>query len=279
MKKFITILLSVLLLSIGSIVPSYAQETVTVDIPISTNTPSTVEITGDSNLPEQTTFEVENEYLCKLTFDKIGNYYYKIREIPKEDNYIYDTRVYNVEILVVNEDGLKTYISISVEGSETKEEKVAFANIEKDNRVPILITKISDDDNPLEGARLILINDADSAEIEKWETTKESKEFLLNDGSYTIHEEVAPKGYDKVDDFSFTITEGKISLTESDNVKLEDNNIIIKDPKTIVPPTPEPKPTKTGDDTHLLLYVISLIGSIALITIILVRRRKHAKNQ
>ena len=80
--------------------------------------------------------------------------------------------------------------------------------------------------------------------------------------------------------FSFTITDGKISLTESDNVKLEENNIIIKDPKTIVPPTPKPEPTstKTGDDTHLLLYVISLIGSIALITVILVRRRKNAKN-
>ena len=278
MKKFITILLSVLLLSIGLIVPSYAQETVSVDIPITTNTPSTVEITGDSNLPEQTTFEVTNEYLCKLTFDKIGTYKYQIKEIPKEDNYIYDTRVYNVEVLVVNEDGLKTYISISVEGSETKEEKVAFANVEKDNRVPILVTKVSDEDEPLEGARLVLINDADSAEIEKWETTKDSKEFLLNDGSYTIHEELAPNGFDKVEDFSFTITEGKISLTENDNVKLEENNIIIKDPKIVVPPTPEPKPTKTGDDTHLLLYVISLIGSIALITVILVRRRKNGKN-
>lgn len=275
MKKFLSLLMSICILSIGLIVPSYAEDLVSADVSIVVNTPSTIEITGDSNLPEQTTIEVEDTYICKLTFDRIGTYKYKIKEIPKDnEDIIYDTTVYDVEVLVINEDGLKAYVSIYVEGETTKKEAAGFNNTIKDKTTELSITKVDENGDPLEGAYLVLIDKETSTEIEKWKSTKEAKEFILNEGIYILHEESAPNGYLKVDNFDFTVEEGNIILTETDNVTLNDNNIIVEDPKVIVPE----KPTKTGDGSNLLIYIISLISSIVLIGIILIRRRKHAKD-
>ena len=285
MKKILTILLSVLILSIGMVIPSYAEGSVSVDIPITSTTPSTIEITGESNLPDPATFNIQDKYTCTLTFSEIGTYNYQIKQVSAEsEDVILDTTVYNVEVLVVKEDGLKAYVSIYPEGETAKVESVDFNNTVKEpepepepepNTTKVLIKKVSDQNKPLKDAELVLLNSEDSSEVEKWTTTEEAYTLELLDGSYTIHEEVAPKGYEAVEDFDFTIEEGQINLTESDNVTLSENVITITDPSEVVPPV---KKVKTGDTTRVLIYVISLGLAVILLAFVLIRRKKNAKN-
>ena len=280
MKKILTILLSVLILSIGMVIPSYAEGSVSVDIPITATTPSTIEITGESNLPDPATFNIEDKYTCTLTFSEMGTYNYQIKQVSAAEDVILDTTVYNVEVLVVKEDGLKAYVSIYPDGETAKVESVDFNNTVKEpepepNTTEVLIKKVSEKNEPLKDAELVLLNSEDSSEVEKWTTTEEAYTLELLDGSYTIHEETAPKGFVAVEDFDFTIEEGQINLTESDNVTLSENVITITDPSETVPPA---KKVKTGDTTRVLLYVISLGLAVILLAYILIRRKKNAKN-
>ena len=243
---------------------------------------STVEITGASNLPAETSVDVNTDYNFTLKFYKIGQYNYKIKQVETADNIIYDTTIYDVEVLIVNEDGLKPYVSIYKENSTTKEELVAFFNTIPVVNTDLLIYKVSEDDEALSGAELVLINNDESTEIEQWESTDTAKEISLVDGSYTIHEDVAPDGYDVVDDITFTITEGVIELEDTEYASLSENTITIVDPSVVEEEEEEEiieeeTPIKTGDDTNLIFYIIGLVASIVLLTFIYIRR-KHAKN-
>ncbi|MBO4218469.1 MAG: hypothetical protein J5887_03065, partial [Erysipelotrichaceae bacterium] len=79
----------------------------------------------------------------------------------------------------------------------------------------IPVIKVDEDGEPVENAKLQIF-DAEGEKLAEWITTTEQKVLNLTAGTYTLHEETAPTGYDKAEDIEFTVTmEGKINDDET----------------------------------------------------------------
>ena len=95
----------------------------------------------------------------------------------------------------------------------------------------ISITKTDEEGKPLPGADLILYRGSGESEdeiIDRWTSTKEAHILNLTPGSYTLQEITPPAGYIPYTVF-FTVTEDYEIETQSDNLSVNGNKILMED--------------------------------------------------
>ena len=94
MKKLFSIGVSIIFILTSLVVPVFAETSVTGEIIVNVSQPTTVELTGTSNLPSQTKVEVENTYTFTMEYYDVGLYRYQI--ICQELGIVYNADVYVV---------------------------------------------------------------------------------------------------------------------------------------------------------------------------------------
>ena len=156
----------------------------------------------------------------------VGNYY--VKEIEAPEGYALSKEIKNINF------------------KETTDFKL---NVE-DDYTKVKIEKIDEKGNYLSGAELQIV-DSQGNVVEKWISKKEAHEInkkLKAGETYTLQEVVAPNGYEKIQDITFTVSEdGSI-----DTIRATDKKI-----KAILP--------KTGDWMTLYVAVLVLaVGGIVL---------------
>ncbi|PAU70015.1 Cna protein B-type domain-containing protein [Bifidobacterium italicum] len=104
--------------------------------------------------------------------------------------------------------------------------------------LPVQFRKVDADGKDLAGARLSVtdaqgnpIKDADGNEVAAWASDGTTKSMFLPAGTYRFREETAPNGYQKVEDFTFSVTNtGKTTLGQTiDGVAALNNGYVITD--------------------------------------------------
>jgi hypothetical protein len=94
-----------------------------------------------------------------------------------------------------------------------------------------ILRKLGEDEEKTEGGKYIEIGDESYEVVEEWKSSKEEThvvEGLLTGTEYTLHETVAPHGYDVTTDTTFTIDEyGKITSTGSITYDENDNPVML----------------------------------------------------
>jgi len=78
--------------------------------------------------------------------------------------------------------------------------------------VSVIIDKVDENGNPLEGATLQILDQAGNV-VEEWISDGNSHKTMLPEGDYILHEKSAPQGYIKAEDKPFTI---KVEVNELD---------------------------------------------------------------
>ena len=129
----------------------------------------------------------------------------------------------------------------------------------KDDVTKVKISKTDISGKELPGAKLTIL-DKDGKTVESW-TSEEKPHYIemLPIGEYTLREESAPDGYLVAEDVKFTVKDtGEIQkVVMKDEVKPEETPTP-KTPSTQVTDTP-----KTGDDTHMLIWILLAIAGMA----------------
>ena len=165
-------------------------------------------------------------------------------------------------------DGFVTAESITF----TVEDTVEAQKIEmKDDVTKVEISKTDISGKELPGAKLTIL-DKDGKTVESW-TSEEKPHYIemLPIGEYTLREESAPNGYLIAEDVKFTVEDtGEIQkVVMKDEVKLEETSTP-ETPSTQVTDTP-----KTGDDTHMLLWILLAVAGMAgVVSAVWVARKK-----
>ena len=137
--------------------------------------------------------------LSDLGGSKQKVYTYSISEAEGSDkSIIYDKKVYTVTVTVTYDDGKMT-AAASKERADIK-----FVN----DYTKVQVSKIDKSTKKeLAGAKLCIF-DKDGKTVEKWTSGKEPHMIeRLNPGTYTLHEELAPDGYEAAEDLKFTVKE------------------------------------------------------------------------
>ena len=153
-------------------------------------------------------------------------------------------------------DGYVTAESITFTVEDTaKSQKIEM----KDDVTKVEISKTDISGKELPGAKLTIL-DKDGKTVESW-TSEEKPHYIemLPIGEYTLREESAPDGYLVAEDVKFTVKDtGEIQkVVMKDEVKPEETPTP-KTPSTQVTDTP-----KTGDDTHILIWILLAIAGMA----------------
>ena len=129
----------------------------------------------------------------------------------------------------------------------------------KDDVTKVEISKTDISGKELPGAKLTIL-DKDGKTVESW-TSEEKPHYIemLPIGEYTLREESAPEGYLVAEDVKFTVEDtGEIQkVVMKDEVKPEETSAP-ETPSTQVTDTP-----KTGDDTHMLLWILLAVAGMA----------------
>ncbi len=142
----------------------------------------------------------------------------------------------------------------------------------EDAKTQIKVSKVDvADGKELEGAKIQIL-DSKGNVVEEWTSTKEAHvvEGLKTGETYTLHETVAPEGYEITADATFTIDkDGKVTSTgtiSKDGILLvEDAKKAGPTPTQTVTPTPARTP-KTGDDSPIGNLMWMLLLAMAGIT-------------
>ena len=153
-------------------------------------------------------------------------------------------------------DGYVTAESITFTVEDTaKSQKIEM----KDDVTKVEISKTDISGKELPGAKLTIL-DKDGKTVESW-TSEEKPHYIemLPIGEYTLREESAPDGYLVSEDVKFTVKDtGEIQkVVMKDEVKPEETSTP-ETPSTQVTDTP-----KTGDDTHMLIWILLAIAGMA----------------
>lgn len=133
-KKYCIVLVSLLLLIMAMPLQAFAMESVTAEIPFFVaNISGTVVIESidDAPLPEVTEFENVSNGTFEICYTEPNDYYYKLYQIPgSQYEVIYDEKVYSVIVSIfVDENGeLYPVITVSIDGSDHKPDKIVFMN-------------------------------------------------------------------------------------------------------------------------------------------------------
>ena len=141
----------------------------------------------------------------------------------------------------------------------------------KDDVTKVEISKTDISGKELPGAKLTIL-DKDGKTVESW-TSEEKPHYIemLPIGEYTLREESAPEGYLVAEDVKFTVEDtGEIQkVVMKDEVKPEETSAP-ETPSTQVTDTP-----KTGDDTHMLLWILlAVVGMAGVVSAVWVARKK-----
>ena len=153
-------------------------------------------------------------------------------------------------------DGYVTAESITFTVEDTaKSQKIEM----KDDVTKVEIYKTDISGKELPGAKLTIL-DKDGKTVENW-TSEEKPHYIemLPIGEYTLREESAPDGYLVAEDVKFTVED----TGEIQKVVMKDE---VKPEETPTPETPSTQVTdtpKTGDDTHMLIWILLAIAGMA----------------
>ena len=153
-------------------------------------------------------------------------------------------------------DGYVTAESITFTVEDTaKSQKIEM----KDDVTKVEISKTDISGKELPGAKLTIL-DKDGKTVESW-TSEEKPHYIemLPIGEYTLREESAPDGYLVAEDVKFTV----MDTGEIQKVVMKDE---VKPEETPTPETPSTQVTdtpKTGDDTHMLIWILLAIAGMA----------------
>ena len=165
-------------------------------------------------------------------------------------------------------DGFVTAESITFTVEDTAEaQKIEM----KDDVTKVEISKTDISGKELPGAKLTIL-DKDGKTVESW-TSEEKPHYIemLPIGEYTLREESAPEGYLVAEDVKFTVEDTR----EIQKVVMKDE---VKPEETPTPETPSTQVTdtpKTGDDTHMLLWILLAVAGMAgIVSAVWVARKK-----
>lgn len=203
-----------------------------------------------------------------VKFENVTYGTYRLVEIKAPHGFLTDKQVRTVTV-----DGTKTVIDLG----EWENTPI---------RYKVEITKVNEEGDRLSGAGIVL-SDTAGQEVDKWTSSAEIKELSLREGTYVFHEQEAPSGYKPVTDIMFTVDDkGNIRVAKDTDTAyrsiVEGNRLTVIDEKekNVVPPKTDHTPKqergsiKTGDETHLWLW-ITLMGavSIAGAAVLYIRRK------
>ena len=198
-------------------------------------------------------------------------YTYSISEVEGSDkSIIYDKKVYTVTVTVRYEDGKMT-ASASKERADIKfvndYTKVQVSKIDK-------LTK-----KELAGAKLCIF-DKDGKTVQKWTSGKEPHMIeRLQPGTYTLHEILAPNGYETAKDVKFTVRETgklqKVTMVDAPKSKKKHSSGgSSKGGKT----RRSSKTPGTGDTANIFVWILLLVLSSVMSGAVWYMKKKMEKD-
>ena len=164
-----------------------------------------------------------------------GTYYYVVKEADAGERYEKNTTEYRYKV-VVTDDGsgeLKKEVSVWKNDDACQDETAEYINkyVEEPTSVSISKVDIKDTSKVLEGAEIQIL-DENGTVVRNWisETVPQEIKGLKAGVKYTLHENLAPTGYDLAADTVFVIGEdGKIDKEQTTTTINEDGNLLIED--------------------------------------------------
>ena len=94
------------------------------------------------------------------------------------------------------------------EEDTTKNEQINIPSndsvVNEEHKIPVLITKVDENGNPLKGATLQVLN-SDGDVVDEWISDGTVHTTMLTEGDYVLHEKTAPDGYLLAKDSPFTV--------------------------------------------------------------------------
>ena len=164
-----------------------------------------------------------------------GTYYYVVKEADAGERYEKNTTEYRYKV-VVTDDGsgeLKKEVSVWKNDDACQDETAEYINkyVEEPTSVSISKVDIKDTSKVLEGAEIQIL-DENGTVVRNWisETVPQEIKGLKVGVKYTLHENLAPTGYDLAADTVFVIGEdGKIDKEQTTTTINEDGILLIED--------------------------------------------------
>lgn len=164
-----------------------------------------------------------------------GTYYYVVKEADAGERYEKNTTEYRYKV-VVTDDGsgeLKKEVSVWKNDDTCQDETAEYINkyVEEPTSVSISKVDIKDTSKVLEGAEIQIL-DENGTVVRNWisETVPQEIKGLKAGVKYTLHENLAPTGYDLAADTVFVIGEdGKIDKEQTTTTINEDGILLIED--------------------------------------------------
>lgn len=164
-----------------------------------------------------------------------GTYYYVVKEADAGERYEKNTTEYRYKV-VVTDDGsgeLKKEVSVWKNDDACQDETAEYINkyVEEPTSVSISKVDIKDTSKVLEGAEIQIL-DENGTVVRNWisETVPQEIKDLKAGVKYTLHENLAPTGYDLAADTVFVIGEdGKIDKEQTTTTINEDGILLIED--------------------------------------------------
>ena len=164
-----------------------------------------------------------------------GTYYYVVKEADAGERYEKNTTEYRYKV-VVTDDGsgeLKKEVSVWKNEDACQDETAEYINkyVEEPTSVSISKVDIKDTSKVLEGAEIQIL-DENGTVVRNWisETVPQEIKDLKAGVKYTLHENLAPTGYDLAADTVFVIGEdGKIDKEQTTTTINEDGILLIED--------------------------------------------------
>ena len=164
-----------------------------------------------------------------------GTYYYVVKEADAGERYEKNTTEYRYKV-VVTDDGsgeLKKEVSVWKNDDACQDETAEYINkyVEEPTSVSISKVDIKDTSKVLEGAEIQIL-DENGTVVRNWisETVPQEIKGLKAGVKYTLHENLAPTGYDLAADTVFVIGEdGKIDKERTTTTINEDGILLIED--------------------------------------------------
>lgn len=164
-----------------------------------------------------------------------GTYYYVVKEADAGERYEKNTIEYRYKV-VVTDDGsgeLKKEVSVWKNDDACQDETAEYINkyVEEPTSVSISKVDIKDTSKVLEGAEIQIL-DENGTVVRNWisETVPQEIKDLKAGVKYTLHENLAPTGYDLAADTVFVIGEdGKIDKEQTTTTINEDGILLIED--------------------------------------------------
>ena len=164
-----------------------------------------------------------------------GTYYYVVKEADAGERYEKNTTEYRYKV-VVTDDGsgeLKKEVSVWKNDDVCQDETAEYINkyVEEPTSVSISKVDIKDTSKVLEGAEIQIL-DENGTVVRNWisETVPQEIKGLKAGVKYTLHENLAPTGYDLAADTVFVIGEdGKIDKEQTTTTINEDGILLIED--------------------------------------------------